>query len=121
MAYTLDMTKFVIVAGEAPASRSKREPEPNGLLEHVERSFNSDEWLILYGVPTANTIEVTNPITKETSKISEADVVERMLRRASRTLGIGIDITFEAAKKKGQTDVYFHARARRTRKAKTKE
>lgn len=121
MAYTLDTDKFVITAGKAPASRGSRAQEPNALLEHVQRSFDNKEWLILYAVPTASTIAVTNPITKAESKISEADVVERMLRRAARTLGCGVDITYEPTKKKGVVDVYFLARPKRARKAKPKE
>lgn len=121
MAYTLDMSKRVIEVGEAPPSRHTRQPEPNPLLDHVQQSYDEEEWLIIRGVPTVENIAVTNPITKEESKISEADVVERMLRRGARTLGVGIDITFEAATKKGCVDVYFYARERRTRKVKPKE
>lgn len=121
MAYTLDISKRTIEVGEAPPSRHTREPEPNPLLESVEQSFDTGEWLILRGVPTTSTVAVTNPITKQESKISEADVVERMLRRAARTLGCGIDISFEVTTKKGQVDVYFHARERRARKVKLKE
>lgn len=121
MAYTIDMSKRTIEVGEAPPSRHTRVPEPNPLLDYVKQSYDKDEWLIIRAVPTVDNILVTNPVTKEESKISEVNVIERMLRRGARTLGCGIAISYEPGTKKGQMDVYFLAKEKRARKAKNQE
>lgn len=121
MAYTLDMSKYTVKVAETPPTRAKREPEPNPLLEHIQKSHDTGEWLSLKAVPTAENVTVTNPATQQPSKVSEATIIERMLRRGARTLNYGIDIAIEPNAKKGHVDVFFHARARRARKVKGSE
>lgn len=121
MAYSLDMSKRTPRVAAEPPRRAKRVPEPNPLMESVQQSYDSGEWLVLEAVPTAQTITVTNPITDKDSKKSEADIIQNMLRRAARVLRCGMDISLQPNAKKGHVDVYFHARARRDKKAKGSE
>lgn len=121
MAFTLDMTKRTVSVCEAPAGRAKREPDPNPLEDFVANSYTTNTWQVIEGVPTVENIEVENFRSDGKRKISEAVIIERMLRRAARTLGYGIAISIKPNAKKGMVDIFFHAQAKRQRRTKVKD
>jgi hypothetical protein len=110
MVYTLPKERLQVVKDGPPTVVGYAKSEDNPVLDAVKEAAKDREWRSYKGLKVGDTVKVEKPGPTEKKVVSEVFVTMRMLRRAVKHLGLGLDTRRQPGEAKGTIDLYWRVR-----------